>query len=284
MAVIAMLYDIFAAPFADFAFMRRALVGACVLGLAGGPIGVFLILRRMALTGDAISHAILPGAALGYLLFGLSVPWMSAGGLLAGLIVMLLSGNIARTTILEEDTALAGLYLISLALGVCLIALRGSALDLIHILFGQVLALDNTMLVLCGSASTFSLMILAILYRPLVMETLEPDFLASISKTGAVAHYGFLIALVVLLVAGFQALGTLLAVGMMMLPAACARLWTKRLDVMLALAMGFALVASYFGLVLSYHFSTPAGPAIILVAGVFYVVSLCCVNLLSQKH
>lgn len=273
------LWDCFISPFVDFSFMRRALAGAGVLALACGPIGVFLILRRMALVGDALSHALLPGVALGYLLFGLSVPMMSLFGLGAGLVVMLASGAIARGTVLHEDTALAGLYLICLALGVCLIALRGSALDLMHILFGSVLALDDAMLLLCGIATSFCLLGLAIIFRPLVMDTLDPEFLANLGAGKSAfltygAHGVFLVMVVVLLVAGFQALGTLLAVGLMMLPAATARLWTKKLDAMVLCAVGFALFAVYIGLILSYHFSLPAGPAIILVAGCVYGSSL----------
>ena len=105
-------------PFVDFAFMRRALVGCLALSLSAPPIGVFLMLRRMSLMGDAMSHAILPGAAIGYLLAGLSLFAMSLGGFAAGIAVALLAGLVARTTVLREDASLAAFYLCSLALGV----------------------------------------------------------------------------------------------------------------------------------------------------------------------
>ncbi|MDE2361907.1 MAG: metal ABC transporter permease [Hyphomicrobiales bacterium] len=268
------MYDFLIAPFADFEFMRRALVGAIALALAGAPIGVFLILRRMALSGDAMAHAILPGAALGYLAAGLSLPAMTLGGLAAGFAVALLSGVVARATILREDASLAGLYLVSLALGVTLVSLRGSNVDLLHVLFGNVLALDDQTLLLLAAIATVTLTGFALLYRPLVMETLDPAFTAVTTGAGAVTQLAFLALLVLNLVAGFQALGTLMSVGLMMLPAAAARLWTQRLDAAIALAAALGLVAAYCGLVASYAWGLPSGPAIVLAAGFLYVVSL----------
>src|SRR5690606_1316623 len=215
-----MLYNLLIAPFVEFDFMRRALVGAAALALSGGPVGVFLMLRRMSLTGDAMAHAILPGAAVGFLLYGLSLPAMTIGGLAAGFAVALAAGLVARTTALKEDAALAAFYLISLALGVTLVSLRGSNVDLLHVLFGTVLALDDATLLLVAGIATVTLGALALLYRPLVLECVDPGFLRSVSRAGAVAHLAFLALVVINLVGGFHALGTLLAVGMMMLPAA----------------------------------------------------------------
>lgn len=270
----AMLYDFLIAPFADFAFMRRALVGAVAISLAGGPVGVFLILRRMSLMGDAMSHAILPGAALGYLASGLSLGAMTLGGMLAGFAVAFLSGLVARATVLREDASMAAFYLISLALGVTIVSLRGSNVDLLHVLFGAVLALDDATLILLASFASITLLAFALLYRPLVLETLDPGFLRSVSRTGAFVHLAFLGLLVLNLIAGFHALGTLLAVGLTMLPAASARLWTNDLTRMLALAMAGGAAASLCGLLASYHLGVPTGPAIILAAGAFYLVSL----------
>ena len=268
------LYAFFIAPFADFDFMRRALVGAAALGLAGAPVGVFLILRRMSLMGDAMSHAILPGAALGYLASGLSLGAMTLGGLAAGFAVALLSGLVARATALREDASMAAFYLISLALGVVIVSLRGSSIDLLHVLFGSVLALDDATLLLLASIASVTLLAFAALYRPLVVETLDPGFLRSVSRSGAYVHLAFLGLLVLNLVASFHALGTLLAVGLTMLPAASARLWTNDLTRMLGLAALVGVGASYAGLVASYHAGLPTGPAIILAAGVFYAASL----------
>lgn len=271
-----MLYDTLIGPFAEFDFMRRALVGVVALAVGGGPIGVFLMLRRMSLTGDAMAHAILPGAALGYLVAGFSLPAMTFGGLAAGFAVALLAGAVARATVLKEDASLAAFYLISLALGVTIVSLRGSAIDLLHVLFGNVLALDDDVLILLAGVTTISLLTLAALYRPLVMECVDPGFLRSVSRSGGFVHLTFLALVVLNLVAGFNALGTLLAVGMMMLPAAAARFWTADITRLLLLATGFGIVSGYAGLVVSYAAgsSLPAGPAVILAAGLLYILSL----------
>ena len=269
-----MLYDLLIAPFAEFAFMRRALVGAGAIALAGGPVGVFLMLRRMSLTGDAMAHAILPGAALGYLVAGLSLPAMTLGGFAAGCIVAVLAGVVARTTALKEDASLAAFYLLSLALGVTIVSLRGSNVDLLHVLFGTVLALDDAALLLLGGIATVTLVTLALLYRPLVIECVDPTFLRSVSRAGTPVHLVFLGLLVLNLVGGFQALGTLLAVGLMMLPAAAARFWSAEVSIMILVATGIGLLSSLVGLLVSFHAELPAGPAIVLAAGAVYAVSL----------
>ncbi|MCO5087276.1 MAG: metal ABC transporter permease [Methylobacteriaceae bacterium] len=270
-----MMYDLLVAPFADFEFMRRALIGSAALAVAGSPLGMFLILRRMALSGDAMAHAILPGAAIGYLVAGgLSATAMTLGGLAAGVVVALGSGLVARATLLREDASLAGLYLVSLALGVTLVSLRGSNIDLLHVLFGNVLALDDQTLLLLASIATVTLLGLAVLFRPLVMETLDPAFTQVATGAGAVTQLAFLALLVLNLVAGFQALGTLMSVGLMMLPALAARLWTQKLDAAIALAALIGIVCAYAGLVASYALSLPSGPSIVLAAGCVYFVSM----------
>lgn len=268
------LYELLISPFGDYAFMRRALAGAVALAVAGPPLGVFLILRRMSLTGDAIGHAILPGAALGYLVAGLSLGPMTLGGLAAGLVVAAGSGVVARATILREDASLAAFYLISLALGVTIVSLRGSNIDLLHVLFGSVLALDDATLILLAAVASATLAALAILYRPLVMETVDAGFLASVGKSGGAVQIVFLALVVLNLVGGFHALGTLLAVGMMMLPAASARLITQDMTAMIALASALGIVAGYSGLVVSFHAGLPSGPLIILVAGLLYLLAV----------
>jgi zinc/manganese transport system permease protein len=268
------LYDLFAAPFADFGFMRRGLAGVLALALGATPVGVFLLLRRMSLMGDAMSHAILPGAALGYLAFGLSLPAMTVGGIAAGLVVVFAAGLVARASNLKEDASLAAFYLLSLAAGVMIVSHSGRNLDLLHVLFGSVLALDDASLLLIAGITSVSLFGLALLFRPLVLECFDPAFLRAVSRYSPLAHYGFLLLVVLNLVSGFHALGTLMAVGIMILPAASARLWTKSLSAMLALAVLLAFVSGLAGLLLSFHADLPAGPAIILVCGLAYFLSL----------
>ena len=269
-----MIYDIFIAPFVDFDFMRGGLVGTLALALGATPVGVFLLLRRMSLMGDAVSHAILPGAALGYLACGLSLGAMTAGGIIAGLVVVFAAGLVARASNLKEDASLAAFYLLSLAAGITIVSQSGGNIDLLRLLFGSVIALDNASLLLIATIASISLFGMALLLRPLTLECLDPTFLRAVSRMSPLAHYGFLLLAVLNLVSGFHALGTLMAVGIMILPAASARLWARRLSTMLALAVGLAFVAGVAGLLLSFHINVPAGPAIILVCGLTYFISL----------
>jgi zinc/manganese transport system permease protein len=267
-------YGLVAAPFAEFSFMRRALVGCLALAVGCGPVGVLLMLRRMSLMADAMSHAILPGAAVAFLWAGLSLPAMGVGGFFAGLLVALLAGGVARFTPLREDASFAAFYLISLAGGVLLVSTRGSTVDLLHVLFGTILAVDDVSLELMAAVASASLVGLALLYRPLVVDCFDPGFLRSVGGGGSLAHGGFLVLVVLNLVAGFQALGTLMAVGLMMLPAAAARFWARELWALMVVAAGLAFLSGAVGLLVSYHHNLPSGPAIILVAGVCYTVSV----------
>ncbi|ELY3740675.1 metal ABC transporter permease [Cronobacter sakazakii] len=262
-------------PFIEFSFMRRALVACIALAFSATPLGVFLSLRRMSLIGDALSHAVLPGAAIGYLISGLSLVAMGAGGLIAGLAVALLSGAVSRYTPLKEDASFAGFYLGSLALGVTLVSLRGSSVDLLHVLFGSLLAVDNPALIVVGGIAAFTLLMLAVIYRPLVIDAFDADFLRAQGKWSAPLVHGIFLTLVVLnLVAGFQVLGTLMSVGLMMLPAASARFWSRHLMLMLGVAMLMAVLSAFTGLVLSWHFSLPAGPAVVLSAEILFFLSI----------
>lgn len=279
------LWDALIAPFAEFAFMRRAMVATLALALSAAPLGVFLTLRRMSLLGDALSHAVLPGVAIGFMVGGLSITAMALGGAVAGLLVAGIAGVVSRVTTLKEDASLAAVYLVALALGVTLISRSGSQLDLLHILFGSALGVDTDGLLLVAGVSTASLLLLAAFYRGLVLEILDPVFLAAHHRRIAGGkfslrpgpwfwHQALLLLAVANLVAGFQTLGTLMAVGLMMLPAVSARLWHDTLPAQLINASAQAALAGVAGLLLSYHFDSPSGPTIIGCAGALYAASL----------
>ena len=168
--------------------------------------------------------------------------------------------------------ALAGV--LALALGVTIVSARGSNIDLLHFLFGNVLALDDRTLVLIAAISSLSLVVLALIWRPLVLECVDPGFLRSVSRAGAPAHMAFLALVVLNPVGAFQALGTLLAVGLMMLPAAVARFWARDVSAMILVAMATGVASGILGLLLSFHAGLPAGPAVILTAGILYVGSI----------
>ena len=262
------------AEFAEFGFLRRALVGCLALSLSAPALGVFLMLRRMSLTGDALSHGILPGVALGFVLFGLWAPGLALGGLLAGLVIALGAGAIARGTGGREDAALAGLYLTALAAGVALISWRGSAVELTQLLFGSVLGVDDAALLMMAAAASATLLFLAAAWRPLVLECFDPGFARAIGVRGSVWHLGLLAMVVVNLVGAFQAVGSLMGVGLMMLPAVAARHWARTVGGMVLAASAIALAASAIGLLASFRADVPSGPAIVLAAALAWAVSL----------
>jgi len=268
------LFDWLFGPFLDYGFMRRALAGALALAFAAGPLGVFLVLRRLSLMGDAMAHAILPGVAVGFLTAGLSLGAMTLGGMVTGLVVAVLAGLVARLTPLREDASFASFYLISLGLGVLLVSLRGSNMDLIHVLFGTVLGLDDAALLLVTSSASITLLAMAAIFRPLAVECLDPGFLRAERGAGTFAHVVFLLLLVMTLVAGFQVLGTLMVVGIMMLPATSARFWTRSVGRQMVLAGAVGSAASYAGLLVSFRANVPASSAIILSAGCIYILSI----------
>ncbi len=273
--VFVLLYGWFFQPFVDYGFMRRALVACLAIGFACGPIGTILVLRRMSLAGDAIAHAVLPGAAVGFIFFGLSLPAMSIGSFIAAALMALLAAAVTRWTAQKEDASFASFYLITLALGVMLIATSGSKVDLLHFLFGSVLAIDGPSLLLITGASSLTVLGLAIIWRPLIVECFDPIFLRSVGGRGALVHQLFMMMVVLTLVSAFQALGTLMAVGLLMLPATAARFWCAGVVARASLAAGLGAFSGAAGLLISYHASVPSGPAIVLCAGALYLLSLC---------
>jgi len=268
------LYHLLFEPFVAYGFLRRALLACLALSLGCGPIGVLLVLRRMSLMGDAMSHAILPGAAVAFLIAGLSLPAMSLGGLIAGLLVAMLAGAVSRATPLKEDASMAGFYLTSLALGVLIVSARGSNVDLLHVLFGSILSVDTPALLLVAAISAITLATLAVIYRPLIVECFDPGFLRAVGGHGPLFHGIFLGLVVLNLVAGFQSLGSLMAVGLMMLPATAARLWARDVLSLFWVASLIAFLSGYIGLLASYHLNLASGPAIIFTAGLAYVGSI----------
>ncbi len=259
-------------PFETLAFMRAALVACLALALSNGAVGTLLVLRRMSFDGDALGHAVMPGAAVGFLYAGPSPAWLSLGGLASGLAVAALAGLIAGGRA-RQDAGLVAFYLVALSLGVVLVAWRGSNVDVMRVLFGTVLAIDQRALVQIAAVSSVIVLLIAVLYRPLAVSAFDPAFLRAVG-TRAPYEAVFLVLVVLALVASFQAFGTLLAVGPMLLPAAAARCWGLGVAATIALATGFGLAASVSGLLISYHGNLPSGPAIVLAAGLLYGISL----------
>ena len=207
---------------------------------------------------------------------GLSLPAMGLGGFAAGVLMAFFAGLVSRFTELKEDANFAAFYLSSLAIGVILVSLNGNSVELLHLLFGSVLAVDLISLQLMGAVASLTIVALAIMFRPLMLESIDPLFLRAVRGRGGLWHIAFLVLVVMNLVAGFQALGTLMSVGLMMLPAISARLWVKSIGRLMLVAAAGALVCGYAGLLLSYHHpaNIPSGPTIILFCGLWYLISV----------
>jgi len=277
-------YGFLIGPFESFGFMRTALVACLALALANGPIGTLLLLRRMSLEGDVLSHAVMPGAALGFLYAGYSLAALSLGGFLTGALVAASAGLVARFRPKRQEVNLAAFYLVSLALGVIIVSARGSNVDLMHVLFGTVLAVDMRNLLFISSISSIALLVLAAVYRPLAIDSFDPAFLRAIGVSGGVYRGAFLLIVVLNLVASFQAFGTLLAIGPMLLPAAAALCWTQRIWTAIALGVAIGMAADYAGLLTSYYANLPSGPAIVLAGGTIYGLSMIATAAPWGKH
>lgn len=284
LAAFSSLYDTLITPFVSYEFMERALLSCFAISITSGPLGVILVLRRLSLIGDALSHSILPGIAIGYILFGLSVSAMSFFGVIAGLLVAVLAGIYAQKTHLNEDATLSGFYLLSLALGVLLLSTNQGNMKLTHLLFGNVLAITSQAMILIISLATLTLIVLSVSYRVMMYSYFDPTFMGMMGVKTKVYNFLFLILVVLNLVAACQSLGTLMALGIMMLPAITANLLTRSLPKLFVLSSLLAFSASYIGLLLSFFFNLPTGPVIILVCGSFYIIALLGYNYKLHRH
>ena len=259
----------------DYAFMTRALVATTVLSFSVAPVGAFLVLRRLSLAGEAMAHAIVPGIVIAFVVAGLSVTSMIIGGLTAGIAVAALTSLLARMTIIREDASLASLYLIALALGIFILSAAGSAVPLKSFLFGSILGIDDETLILIGATATVTLVSFALILRPLITSTIDPVFHESQSKRPGLVSQWFMFLVVLNLLGAFKALGTLMAVGLMILPATAARYWVSTITGYLLLTFVFALFSCWVGLIVSFYLpDVPSGPAIVLVAAGFFLFSL----------
>jgi zinc/manganese transport system permease protein len=267
-----MITDFFG-PFTENQFMQLALAACCLMSLSAAPLGVFLSFKRMSLTGDALGHALLPGAATGYLIFGLNVSAMTLGGLFTGLLIAFASSFLSFRKKSTADSSLAALYLISLSLGVVLVSLKGTQMDLMHFLFGHLLAVDPSALFVIGGVACFTLVILFLILKALLLQVSDPTWAQFRNIPIRQVEFIFLFLVVLNLVAAFQVLGTLMAVGLMILPGVSARLWSHSIQGLIGISIVIALIGCFAGLLLSFYTNLPSGPTIVLTLGLIYLAS-----------
>jgi len=266
------LHELVVSPF-SYEFMRRGLLSAVLLGVSGGLLGCVLVLRRMALMGDALSHSLLPGVAAAWLLFGTSTVALFFGGLLAGLMTALGSALLSRLTRIKEDAAFGSLFIVFFGAGVALISRLPTRLNLADFLFGNVLGVSSGDLWLAAAVSGFTAALFVVFYRPILLETFDPVFFRATGGRGGLVHMGFLTLTVLNLVAAMQTMGIVLALGLFLLPAVSAYLWCDRFISMLLLAVALATLGSAVGILVSFHAGLASGASIVLCLGVVFLAS-----------
>jgi manganese/iron transport system permease protein len=254
----------------QYAFMQRGLIAAVIIGILCAVIGCYVVLRSMAFLGDALAHAILPGIAIAYLLGGSLI----VGALVAAVIVALMIGFFSRGGLIREDTAIGILFAAALSLGVALIStIRTYAVDLSHILFGNILGVSVADLWLVGILSVVVLAVLIILYRPFLVVTFDPVLAKTLRLPTEGLRNLMLILLAVTIVVSMQTVGIGLVSAMLVTPAAAAYLLTKRLPVMMLISAVIGGLSSVTGLYLSYYLNIASGAAIVLVATGFFLLA-----------
>ena len=253
-------------------FMQRALVGGALIGFTNGFLGAFVVLRRLALMADSLSHSMLPGLALGVMLFGLTLPALSVGGLVAALFVALGAQLIARGSRLKEDTALAILYTLAVSLGLVLLTFVKVRVPLNHYLFGNILGLSNGDLWLSYGVALIGIPVLVALQRPYLLLLFEPAIARSQGVQANALNLLLIVLLVLTMVASVQAVGVILMLGLLIAPAATIYLLCDSFPAMLWGGGILGAIGSVLGLVLSYSMSNlPSGAAIVFVLGAFFV-------------
>ncbi len=260
--------------FFEYEFLRNALLGTCILTFSSVGLGFFLHYRRLILATDALSHGLLPGVAVGFWFFGLSMTAMTVFGFIAGLLVVALSVISSKWSQLKEDSTLSGFYILSLAFGVFLVSLKGSPVDLYHFLFGQILSITNEQLLILSIVEFAVLVILFFIYKPLLKMTIDEDYARFLKIKTHSIKFLFMTLVIAHLVVSFQIFGTLLSVGFLILPVLIGQLLFQQIHSLILGSLVISWICSISGLLLSDRFDLPTSPTLILAFGVFFFIGL----------
>ena len=253
----------------NFHFLQNALITALVIGIVGGAVGCFIILRGMSLMGDAISHAVLPGVAISFIL-GIN---FFIGAIIFGLLASTMITYIKSNSIIKSDTAIGITFSSFLALGIILIGVANSSTDLFHILFGNILAVQDMDMWITIIVSLLVLATITIFFRPLLLTTFDPTLAKSIGVKVTFYHYLLMVILTLVAVTAMQSVGTILIVALLITPAATAYLYANSLKTMILLSSGLGALASVLGLFIGYSFNIAAGSSIVLTSALLFLIS-----------
>lgn len=253
----------------NYGFLQKALITSVMVGVLSGVIGSFIILRGMALMGDAISHAILPGVAISYIL-GISYFY---GAVAMGLITALSIGFVSENSKVKSDTSIGIVFSAFFALGIILLMKAQTAVDLSQILFGNVLSVRSADMWLTLGIGIIVLLVVFIFYKEFLITTFDPEMSRAYGLKTSLIHYLMMVLLTLVTVASLQTVGVILVVSMLITPAATAFLLTKKLKNMIFLSASFGAVSAIIGLYFSFRFNLTTGPVIVLVATLFFMIA-----------
>ncbi|MCC4045816.1 manganese/zinc transport system permease [Enterococcus sp. AZ091] len=254
---------------AKYDFLQSALITAIMVGIMSGIIGSFIILRGMSLMGDAISHSVLPGVAVAYML-GINI---LIGASVFGVLAAMLIGYVASHSKIKVDTAIGVVFSFFYALGFILISMAESSTNLHHILFGNILAVSNNDIITTAIVLALVIIFVQVFYKELLITSFDETFAKTYGLNTQLIHYSLMLVLTLVTVSALQTVGIILVVAMLITPAATAYFWTDRLNIMLVFSAIFGVIASICGLYLSYTFNWASGPAIVIVAAGMFLIS-----------
>ncbi len=268
----------FISDLTNYAFLQKAFVTSIVVGIICGVIGSFIVLRGMALMGDAISHAVLPGVAISYIL-GINYFY---GAVVIGVLTSLGIGAISQNSRIKNDSAIGIVFSAAFALGIIMITLAKSATDLTQILFGNILAVRTSDMWLTIIVGAIVILAVVIFYKELLITSFDETMAAAYGLKTRMIHYGIMVLLTLVTVASLQTVGVILVVSMLITPASSAYLLTNRLSTMIWLASLFGAISAVLGLYISFELNLPSGPVIALVATAIFVVIFTLSNVLRR--
>lgn len=261
----------------EYQFLSRAMLTAILVGVVCGVVGCLIILRGLSLMGDAMSHAVLPGVALSFLM---NIP-MFIGAMVTGMLSSIMIGYISEASKTKKDAAIGITFTTFLALGIVLISVIHSATDLYHILFGNILAITQYAFHTTLAVSIVVLALILILYRPLKMSTFDPIFSRMSGLNTTVIHYFVMLLLALVIVASVQTVGVILVVALLITPASTAFLFTKKLSTMMIVSSIFSVISSTLGIYMSFKLNLPSGAVIVLISAVLYGLTFGIIKLIN---
>ena len=260
-------------PFTQFLFMKKALFACISISLTGGPVGLLLLLRKMSLMGEALSHGIFPGIVIAFLIFGFWLPGFVIGAIIIGLILSMLNRFIHERSILHEDASFSALYLLSLASGVLLLYSFNGNFNILHLLFGNILSIQNDTLAYISILNAVILILLFSFKKRILYDCFDPVFIFFTGGSRTLYHFIIWGSITTLLVSASIAVGTLMAMGLIMIPAITSRLLFKNIWAMMLSSSIIGIVCSYLGLLLSFYNNLPAGASIITLLGILFLIT-----------